>query len=54
MNKMTKLEQQKLVVDFTIINNLSQTMLVQDITNTKALNEDDEPNLINTCIRLMS
>ena len=43
MNKMTKLEQQKLVVDFTIINNLSQTMLVQDIMNTKALNEDDEP-----------
>lgn len=43
MNKMTKSEQQKLVVDFTIINNLSQTILVQDIMNTKALDEYDEP-----------
>ncbi len=43
MNKMTKCEQQKLAVDFVAINYLSQTMLVQDIMNIKALDEYKEP-----------
>ena len=43
MSKMTKSEQQKLVVDFAVINYLSQTMIVQDIMNTKTLDEYKEP-----------
>lgn len=43
MYKMSKKEQKKLAIDFFNIQNLAETILVQDIMNTKALDEYDEP-----------
>lgn len=43
MYKMSKKEQRKLAIDFFNIQNLAETILVQDIMNTKALDEYDEP-----------
>lgn len=43
MYKMSKKEQKRLAIDFFNIQNLAETILVQDIMNTKALDEYDEP-----------
>ena len=41
---MSKKDQHKLAIDFQNIKNLAETMLVQDIMNTKALEEHSEPS----------
>ena len=43
MSKMSKKEQYKLAIDFHNIQTLAEIMSVQDIMNTKALDEYDEP-----------
>lgn len=43
MSQMSKKDQKKLAIDFFNIKNLAETMLVQDIMNTKALDEYAEP-----------
>ncbi len=44
ISKMSKKDQHKLAIDFQNIKNLAETMLVQDIMNTKALEEHYEPS----------